>query len=115
MNNILSEKEYQRYIIDELTSKNGYIERSATAYDRFFAVDREMLFEFLNATQGDTMSALKKVYKDKLEETLVNYLNSEMTKAKGSLLSVLKHGIELANYKLELMYSKPASCSSSRY
>jgi len=55
------------------------------------------------------MSALKKVYKDKLEETLVNYLNSEMTKAKGSLLSVLKHGIELANYKLELMYSKPAT------
>lgn len=109
MNNILSEKEYQRYIIDELTSKNGYIERSATAYDRFFAVDREMLFQFLNATQGDTMSALRKVYKDKLEETLVNYLNSEMTKAKGSLLSVLKHGIELANYKLELMYSKPAT------
>lgn len=109
MNNILSEKEYQRYIIDELTSKNGYIERPATAYDRFFAVDREMLFEFLNATQGDTMSALRKVYKDKLEETLVNYLNSEMTKAKGSLLSVLKHGVELANYKLELMYSKPAT------
>ena len=109
MNNIFSEKEYQRYIIDELTSKNGYIERPSTAYDRFFAVDREMLFEFLNATQSDTMSALKKVYKDKLEETLVNYLNSEMTKAKGSLLSVLKHGIELANYKLELMYSKPAT------
>lgn len=109
MNNILSEKEYQRYIIDELTSKNGYIERPATAYDRFFAVDREMLFAFLNATQGDTMSALRKVYKDKLEETLVNYLNSETTKAKGSLLSVLKHGIELANYKLELMYSKPAT------
>lgn len=109
MNNILSEKEYQRYIIDKLTSKNGYIERPATAYNRFFAVDREMLFQFLNATQGDTMSALKKVYKDKLEETLVNYLNSEMTKNKGSLLSVLKHGIELANYKLELMYSKPAT------
>ncbi len=109
MNNILSEKEYQRYIIDELTSKNGYIERPSTAYDRLFAVDREMLFGFLNATQSDTMSALKKVYKDKLEETLVNYLNSEMTKAKGSLLSVLKHGIELANYKLELMYSKPAT------
>ena len=109
MNNIFSEKEYQRYIIDELTSKNGYIERPSTAYDRLFAVDREMLFGFLNATQGDTMSALRKVYKDKLEETLVNYLNSEMTKAKGSLLSVLKHGIELANYKLELMYSKPAT------
>ena len=44
MNNILSEKEYQRYIIDELLNNNGYIERKATDFDRLFAIDREMLF-----------------------------------------------------------------------
>lgn len=27
MNNILSEKEYQRFIIDKLVAENGYIER----------------------------------------------------------------------------------------
>lgn len=27
MNNILSEKEYQRFIIDKLVNENGYIER----------------------------------------------------------------------------------------
>lgn len=109
MNNILSEKQYQRYIIDELVNNNGYIERKATAYDRYLAIDRELLFKFLWDTQSDTMEALRKIYKSALEDTIVNYLNAEMTKTKGSLLSVLKHGVELANYRLYLMYTRPAT------
>ena len=109
MNNILSEKEYQRYIIDELVNNNGYIERKATDFDRLFAIDREMLFKFLWDTQSDTMDSLRKIYKDGLEDTIVNYLNAEMTKARGSLLLVLKHGVEISNYKLTLMYTKPAT------
>ncbi len=109
MNNILSEKEYQRYIIDELVENNGYIERKATSFDRYFAIDREILFKFLWETQADTMDLLSKIYKDVLEDTVVNFLNAEMTKTKGSLLNVLKHGIEIANYKLDLMYTKPAT------
>ena len=87
MNNILSEKEYQRYIIDELVNSNGYTERNATDFDRLFAIDREMLFQFLWDTQPDTMESLRKIYKDVLEDTIVNYLNAEMIKTKGSLLS----------------------------
>ena len=102
MNNILSEKEYQRYIIDELVNSNGYIERKATDFDRLFAIDREMLFKFLWDTQPDTMESLAKIYKDVLEDTIVNYLNSEMIKTRGSLLSVLKHGVEISNYHLYL-------------
>ena len=109
MNNILSEKQYQRYIIDGLVNNNGYIERKATAFDRYLAIDRELLFKFLWDTQADTMEALKKIYKSALEDTIVNYLNAEMTKTKGSLLSVLKHGVELANYRLYLMYTRPAT------
>lgn len=109
MNNILSEKQYQRYIIDELVNSNGYIERKATAFDRYLAIDRELLFKFLWDTQADTMEALRKIYKSALEDTIVNYLNAEMTKTKGSLLSVLKHGVELANYRLYLMYTRPAT------
>ena len=45
---ILSEKEYQHFIMDRLEKDNGYIVRKATSYDRLFAVDREMLFRFLN-------------------------------------------------------------------
>lgn len=108
MNNILSEKEYQKYILERL-QENGYIVRPTTAFDKNFAIDRELLFKFLNNTQPSTMDALKKIFKDKLEETIVNFINSEMTKSRGSLLSVLKHGVELANYKLNLMYIKPAT------
>ena len=109
MNNILSEKEYQRFIIDRLVEDNSYIERKATSFDRYFAIDREMLFKFLYDTQADQMQSLEKIYKQDLEETLVNFINSEVTKARGSLLHILMHGIEISNSKLSLMYTKPAT------
>ncbi len=73
MNNILSEKDYQHYIMDYLVNENGYTIRKVTSYDRYFAIDREMLFKFLNDTQPETMEALAKIYKDDLEETIVSY------------------------------------------
>ena len=109
MNNILTEKEYQHFIMDRLSQDNGYIIRKATSYDRLFAMDRELLFQFLNDTQPDEMAALRKIYKSDLEDTLVSFINAEVTKARGSLLDVLKHGIEISNMKLELMYTKPAT------
>lgn len=109
MNNILSEKEYQRYIMQILEKQNGYVIRPNAKFDRRFAMDNEMLFAFLNATQPKTMEALGKIYGDKTEDTIVNFLNAEITKQKSSLLSVLKHGVTIANYKLELMYTKPAT------
>lgn len=109
MNNILSEKEYQRYIMQILEKQNGYVIRQNTKFDRRFAVDKEMLFKFLNNTQPNTMEALGKIYGDKTEDAIVNFLNAEITKPKSSLLSVLKHGVTIANYKLELMYTKPAT------
>lgn len=108
MNDILSEKEYQKYILERL-SENGYEIKPASGYDRLFAIDREALFRFLNSTQPDEMDALRKVYKSDLENTIIGVINTEETKAKGSRLDVLKHGIEIANHKLELMYTKPAT------
>lgn len=109
MNNILSELEYENYIIERLVQDNGYIERNHKCFDEEFAVDRGLLMQFLMQTQPDEMATLTKIYKDKLEETLVNYINSEATKDKGSLLSILKHGIELSNIKLTIFYPRPAT------
>ncbi|SEG22114.1 type I restriction enzyme, R subunit [Eubacterium ruminantium] len=109
MNDILTEKEYQKFILECLHQDNGYIIRDAKNYDRLFAVDREMLFQFLQNTQPDKMETLSKIYKADLQDTIVNYINQEVTKARGSLLDVLKHGIEISNQKLELMYTKPAT------
>lgn len=109
MNDILTEKEYQHYIMDELV-KHGYVIRNAkTDYDRAFAMDRGMLFNFLQNTQPEAMDALTKIYKDKTEDTVISFLNAEMTKERGSLLNVLKNGIEISNQKLNLLYRKPAT------
>ena len=109
MNNILSEKEYQHFIMERLEQDNGYVIRKATSYDRLFAMDRDMLFQFLNDTQPEAMEALRKIYKADLEDTIVSFINAEATKARGSLLALLKHGLEISNMKLELMYTKPVT------
>ena len=109
MTNILSEKDYQKYLLERLSQDNGYIIRDSKKFDRYFAVDREMLFQFLNTTQPDTMEYLRKIYKNDLEDTVVSYINSEVTKTRGSLIEVLKHGVEISNRQLDLMYTKPAT------
>ena len=109
MNEILTEKQYQHFIIDYLKTNNGYLVRKDKNFDRLYAMDREMLFKFLNDTQPNEMDVLSKIYKTDLEETLINYINTEMTKKRGNLLEVLKHGIEISNTHLDLMYTKPAT------
>lgn len=46
MNDILSEKEYQKFILNYLEIKKGYTIRKKADIDRLFAVDRGMLFKF---------------------------------------------------------------------
>lgn len=107
-NEVLSEKEYQKFILEKL-KEIGYEVWPAAHYDRLFAVSREELFRFLNATQPETMTALYKIFKSETENTIVAAINAEETKARGSRLGVLKHGIEIANLHLDLLYSKPAT------
>lgn len=109
MNEILTEKQYQHFILEYLKTNNGYVVRKDKDFDRLYAMDRKMLFKFLNDTQPDEMAALRKIYRQDLEETLVSYINMETTKNRGSLLEVLKHGVEISNMHLDLMYTKPAT------
>ena len=109
MNDILTEKQYQHEIIDYLQSENGYIVRKATSFDAAFAIDREMLFAFLEDTQPTELTALRKVFKEKAEETVVNVINQAITADKSSLVEVLKNGVEVNHLHLDLMYTKPAT------
>ena len=109
MNSILSEKDYQHFIMDYLKVHNGYLIRSDKDFNRLYSMDIELLFRFLNNTQPEKMDTLRKIYKSDLEETLVNYLNMEMNKKRSSLLDVLKHGADISNIHLDLMYTKPAT------
>lgn len=109
MNDILSEKQYQHEIMDYLQSVNGYRIRNAAAFDRYYAMDREMLFEFLNKSQPDVMAELYKIFKADTESTIVSVINETVTASKSSLVETLKGGIEISNRHLDLMYTKPAT------
>ena len=109
MNNILSEKQYQHEIMDYLRDVNGYRVRKDTDFDRYFAMDKEMLFEFLKTSQPDVMDELYKIFKQDTEETIVNVINETVTSSKSSLVETLKNGVEISNRHLDLMYTKPAT------
>ena len=109
MNDILSEKQYQHEIMDYLQSVNGYRIRKDSNFDRYYAMDREMLFEFLNKSQPDAMAELYKIFKTDTENTIVSVINETVTATKSSLVETLKNGIEISNRHLDLMYTKPAT------
>lgn len=109
MNKILTEKEYQEFILEYLNKTNGFIIRTDKNYDRLTGMDKELFFNFLEDTQPKEMADLRKIYNDSLEETIINYMNNEMSKKQGSLLYILKHGLELSNIHIDLMYTKPAT------
>ncbi len=109
MNDILSEKQYQHEIMDYLRDVNGYRIRKDGDFDRYYAMDKELLFEFLKMSQPDVMDELYKIFKQDTEETIVNVINETVTSSKSSLVETLKNGVEISNRHLDLMYTKPAT------
>ncbi len=108
-------KDYQAYILEMLRDENDYQIRSSSAFDPGYGMDPELLFEFLAATQKDALEKLAKLYKDKTEQTILNYINKEINKSSRSLLDVLKHGVEFDNgITLNLMYRKPATSFNAK-
>lgn len=115
MKTIINERyEFQQFILNELESKNGYIVRDAKKhYSPQLAMDKELLIKFLETTQKDEITAFRKIYKDKADETLINTINAQINNL--GLIRVLKEGIELSKgHKLYLMYRKPASLKNPK-
>ena len=53
MSDIQTEKDYQHYFMERLVQDNGYLIRDAKNFDRLYALDKELLFKFLNDTQPE--------------------------------------------------------------
>lgn len=109
MNDILSEMQYEDYIIEQLKNLHGYDVAPATEYDPLYAVNRRALFQFLEETQPTEITALRKIYKDETEQVIVAKINNTETALRGSRLDVLKHGVDISNIHLDLMYTPPAT------
>lgn len=103
-------EDYQQLIIERLVQDNGYRERPNTAYRAGLAMDTEMLLEFLEDTQKNTMDQLRRMYKDRTDETVINTINNEINKESRGLIDVIKNGVEFDNgATLKLMFRKPDS------
>lgn len=119
MNEVLSEKEYQHYIRDYLVQHNGFEDRTyqpsekgaldGPNFDMTRAMDPGLLIRFLDTTQPKVMESLRKLYKEKAETTLLNYINNEVCKPGGSLIDVLKNGLYINGQHVDLMYTRPAT------
>lgn len=105
--NDLKERNYQDIIKEYLTNENGYIEGLNKNYNKTYALDTKMLFDFLYDTQSVQMNKLKETYKDKLEEKIIERLNKEISDY--GILEVLKKGFKDRGQTLSLMCRKPAT------
>ncbi len=71
------------------------------------AIDVEMLFQFLEATQPKQVERLKKVHGERFEKRLLNRLDQEL--ARRGVIDCLRHGIKDRGVSLRLVYNKPPS------
>ena len=102
----LSEKGFEEYVEEHLL-KSGYVKGNPNNYNKEFALDTKILFDFLEDTQPKKMERLKEIYKDQYQFKVLNRLNRELNNR--GMIDVLRHGIKDYGVYLDLAYFQPAS------
>lgn len=102
----LSEKGFEEYV-EECLLNNGYIKGDLADYDREYAIDTRMLFEFLEDTQPKKLQKFKEAYKEQYQAKIIYRLNQEL--AQRGMIDVLRHGMKDYIASLELAFFKPSS------
>jgi type I restriction enzyme R subunit len=102
---ILKEENFQSVIKDYLIKENGYLASSNYNYDKHHALDKEMLFNFLEATQEKKMDKLQEIHGPNYKQKIIFRLNKEL--ARRSMIDVIKHGVKDYGIKLDFAYFKP--------
>ncbi len=107
--NVLVEPAFQDLIIDYLVEHNGYRCRKASEhYDPVRAMDPELLFEFLEATQADTLERLHAIYNGGSRQTILNKIASAI--AEQGLVKAIWGGVQFdSGIELSLVYPRPAA------
>src|SRR3989344_8119409 len=104
----LKESAFEEHIEKELVKLYKYRKRNVeTDYDKVTTLDREILFEFLRATQGDKLARLEETYGDTLKPRILRRIDEEISKR--GVIDVLRKGVEEGPVRLELIFFRPAS------
>ena len=100
------------HIAKQLVSLHKYQLRDAElSYDKQYACDPELLFKFLESTQGDAVGKLTEMYGEAMREKVLRRVDSEILKR--GLIDVLRKGIEEGPAKLQLICFRPTTSLNS--
>lgn len=107
--NQLTERVFQDLIINHLVNENGYQHRvSKTDYNSAYAMDVELLFDFLNRTQPEQMQKLHNLYDGCSYETILARIRNAI--AAQGLVNCIWHGVQFdAGVELNLVYPRPSA------
>lgn len=100
---ITFENEIEYSLIDH----GGYVKGSPQDYNREFAIDTKLLFQFLKNSQPVEWEKLCKKHGDDVEAGFLKKLYRDLDTH--GMLHVLRHGVVDAPAKLSLCFFKPAS------
>ena len=101
-----TEKGFETQIEQHLLS-HGYVQGSPGDFNRDFALNVRLLFDFLEDTQPKKMNKLREIYKDQYRIKVVTRLHQELNHR--GMIDVLRHGIKDYGVYLDLAYFKPAT------
>ncbi|QNQ91151.1 DEAD/DEAH box helicase [Corynebacterium poyangense] len=108
MANPINEKAFQRLIIDELVGSREYIERPRDRFDPVWALDEELLFAFLERTQGEKLDLLRAAYNGGADATIRNKIMHKI--AADGLIRAIWNGVDFnGGIQLDLVYPRPSA------
>ncbi|UZW12850.1 type I restriction endonuclease [Clostridium pasteurianum] len=97
--------------IEEHFIESGYVKRKiegkASEDFKKYAIDVEVLFQFLEDSQAKSLGKLKKVYKDNYKEKILERITKEISSR--GIIDCIRHGVKDRGETLKLIYSKPVS------
>jgi len=102
----LTEGEFEKYI-QEYLIEHGYNKGDPKDYDKEYAMDTKLLFEFLEDSQPQKITRLKEIYQHQYKFRIKTRLDKELNKR--GMVDVLRHGIRDYGVHLALAYYKPAT------
>lgn len=106
--NPINEKAFQRLIIDELVESAGYVERPRDVFDPVWALDEELLFAFLERTQGEKIDLLRAAYNGGADATIRNKIMHKI--AADGLIRSIWNGVDFdGGIQLDLVYPRPSA------
>lgn len=96
---------FEAFIEQELVEKNGYIVRTASQYDKVFAMDPELVVQFLRTTQPEAWRRLEEQYEAETPSRVLARIDAEITSR--GLLEVVRKGVMDRGVHIELVAFKP--------